>query len=241
MVKSGMENMEIKEHPAKRAINLLITLLLIFAVMLCVYVVAQVMSRGYANIAGYSMFRVVTGSMEPTMSVGSLLLTKQVPIESVQVGDIVCFRAQESAIFGQMMTHRVVDIFTALDGSLLLETKGDANLVADGYFVNQSNFVGLVTWYTGDGSVLSSVFSFFTNKIGFLACIVIPCLLIASLILHNCVKNIRSAMNEAVEALEEEPDSALKITKEEYEEMYARIRAELLKELMPCDQNPEEK
>ncbi len=222
-------------NPIKRRINVLITVLLIFAVLLCLWVTIQVIGKGYVNLFGYSLFRVVTGSMEPTISVGSLLVCKQIGMETVQVGDIICFRARESAIFGQMVTHRVTGILSAVDGSLLFETRGDANLAADGFLVSQTNFVGKVIWYTGANSVLSSVFSFFSNKISFLACIVIPILLLGGLLMKDCVTNIRAELQSAMAELErqtaqEEP--LPEITEEERNEMYERIRAELIEELM---------
>lgn len=224
------------ENPIRRRINVLITVLLIFAVLLCLWVTVQVLGKGYVNLFGHSLFRVVTGSMEPTIPVGSLLICKQIGMEGVQVGDIICFRAQESAIFGQMMTHRVTSILSAPDGSLLFETRGDANLVADGFMVSQMNFVGKVTWYTGANSVLSSVFSFFSNKIGFLACIVIPILLLGGLLMKECVNNIRMELQKAMDELERESapkaEPLLELTEEERKEMYERIRTELIEELM---------
>ena len=224
------------ESPIRRRINVLITVLLIFAVLLCLWVTIQVLSEGYVNLFGYSLFRVVTGSMEPTIPVGSLLVCKQIGMESVQVGDIVCFRAQEAAIFGRMMTHRVTGIFSAADGGLLFETRGDANLVTDVFMVSQTNFVGKVTWYTGANSVLSSVFSFFSNKIGFLACIVIPILLLGGLLMKECVNNIRIELKKAMDELERESapkeETLPELTEEERNEMYERIRAELIEELM---------
>lgn len=227
-----MDEFEIIDSPIRRKLNILITIFLVLAVLLCLFVVIQVLSQGYVNIAGYSVFRVVTGSMEPTIPVGALLLTEHVTMQEVQEGDIICFLAQESAILGKMMTHRVVGIYTAIDGSLFFETKGDANLSMDGYFVTESNFVGEVIWYTGETNVLTGIFSFFTNKIGFLACILIPCLVLSGLILKDCVKNIQQELRQAAEMLEkpvEEP--VLELTQEEIDEMYARIRAELIEEL----------
>lgn len=218
----------------RRRVNVLITVLLILAVLLCLFVVIQVLGKGYVNIAGYSLFRVVTGSMEPTIPVGSLLVSKQVEMDTVQVSDIICFQAQDSAILGKMMTHRVVDVLNGADGSVMFETRGDANLASDGYLVTQTNFVGKVIWYTGANSVLSEIFSFFTNKVGFLACIVFPCLLLAGLILKDCVKNIRNELQETLDHLENEPEETmgpLDLTEEERNEMYERIRAELIEEL----------
>lgn len=230
-----------KQNLIQRRISVLVTVLLILAVLLCLYVVIQVLSNGYVNFGGFMMFRVVTGSMEPTIPVGALIVTKQVDIASIRLDDIICFRTQEAEIWGKIVTHRVVGIFEGLDGSPLLETKGDANLVMDGYLVNQGNFVGKVLWHTGDDSVLSSIFSFFTNKVGFLGCIVFPALLLAGLVLRDCVNNIKNelytVMNE-LEAPEEEADwesdPLCGMTQEEYQQMYERIRAELIEELMHC-------
>ena len=233
-----MKDNDIFESPIRRKLNALITIFLVLAVLLCLYVVIQVLSRGYVNVFGFSMFRVVTGSMEPTIPVGALLITRETTMEQVNIGDIICFYAQESAIFGKMMTHRVIDIHTAIDGSLFFETKGDANLSVDGYFVTAANYVGKVTWYTGETNMLTSVFNFFTNKIGFLACIMIPCLVLSGLILKDCVKNIQNEIRNAARTLEEEEkeeDYLLEMSPEEYEEMYKemyrRIRAELIEEL----------
>lgn len=237
-----MKELELEESPVKRRINMLLTVLSVLAALLCLHVTIQVLSQGYVNCGGYSLFRVVTGSMEPTLPVGTLLLTEQTDMQDIQVDDIICFRAQESAIFGKMMTHRVVGVHTGADGALMFETKGDANLTQDGYLVTQTNFVGKVIWYTGAGNVLSSIFSFFTNKVGFLACIVLPCFLLAGLILRDCVQNIRSELKLAVDELDKELEQAnvrLELTQEEREEMSERIRAELTKELMHGAQGAE--
>jgi len=128
-----------------------------------------------------------------------------------------------------------VGIHTGADGALLFETKGDANLAQDGYLVTQTNFVGKVVWHTGAGNVLSSIFSFFTNKVGFLACIVLPCFLLAGLLLRDSVQNIRRELKLAMDEMERKPEQTavrLELTPEEREEMSRRIRAELTEELM---------
>lgn len=240
-----MENTK-KERPSRWQAGALVTVLLVLVVILCLVVTIQVVGQGYANVFGFSMFRVVTGSMEPAIPVGSLLITREVDMQNVQIGDIICFQAQESAIFGRMMTHRVVEIYPAPDGGVQFVTKGDANLALDGYLVTQTNFVGKVIWHTREGSTLAGIFSVFTSKIGFMACIVFPCLLIGSLVLKDCVKSIRTDMEEALKALEETPDKTpepsdplLEMTDEERNEMYERIRAELIEELIEGVEEPE--
>lgn len=227
--------MEKKESALLRVISILVTVLLILTVILCIYIVYQLFRYGTVNLGGYMMFRVVTGSMEPTMSVGTLLVAKEVDIAAISVDDIVCFRTYDSAISGSIVTHRVVEIMQ--DGSgILLRTKGDANPIADGYFVSQANLVGKVVWFSGNDSLLNRIFSFLSGKIGFLGCIVFPCLLIAGMVLQGCVKNIRNEMllaeQEAAEAKRISAEPKRDLTDQEYQQMLERIRTELTKELL---------
>lgn len=228
---------ESKQERLQQKISILVTILLILAVALCVYTAVQVLSQGYVNLGGFMMFRVVTGSMEPTIPVGALLLTREVDIESIQMHDIICFRTQVAEIWGKIVTHRVVGIEMSEWNGPLLITKGDANLTADGYFVDRTNFVSKVVWHTGDGSVLANVLTLFTNKIGFLGFIVFPALLLAALILKDSVVSIRQELDLVLEMERQrsnawENDPLCGMTQEEYNEMYERIRAEIMEELM---------
>lgn len=232
----------------RRAVSIAVTVLLVLTVLTCLYAAIQVLSNGYVHIGGFMMFRVVTGSMEPTIPTGALMVARQVDIESIQLNDIICFRTQQADIWGSIVTHRVVDIFTGSDGNIVLSTKGDANLIMDSFTVTRDNLVGKVIWHTGDGNVLATVFSFFTKKVGFLGCIVLPCLLIAGLILKDCVKNIRVELQNAIDEVNRsggkddwKKDPLFGLTQEEYNEMYNRIKAELIEELMRCAAIPEGK
>jgi signal peptidase I len=176
--------------------------------------------------------------MEPTIPVGALLLAREVDINTICLEDIVCFRTQVSEIWGKIVTHRVIGLMETDWGSVLLETKGDANLSADGFLVDSTNFVGKVIWHTGDGSVLANILSLFTSKIGFLGCIVFPCLVLATMIMRDSVSNIRAELAQMLELERQQAEASWEndplcgMTQEEYDEMYQRIRAELMEELM---------
>ena len=101
-------------------ISVLVTILLVLTVLLCLYVVIQVLGTGYVNIGGFMMFRVVTGSMEPTIPVGALLIAQDVDIQTVNLGDIICFRTQEAAIWGEIVTHRMVHVMEMADGAAVV-------------------------------------------------------------------------------------------------------------------------
>ncbi len=234
-----MEKQEQNRKLRNKIVSIAATVLLAVTVLLCLSCVVQVLSKGYVSLFGHGFFRVVTGSMEPTLSVGELIVTKDEPIDRVAVGDIVSFRSQSADMMGTIITHRVVEIDVNDSGETLLLTKGDANLSVDGRYVSDDNFIGRVIW-TSDDSVVAALISFVSGKYGFVACIVMPSVLLLSLILSQSISAIKSDMKKLVESLEKQKqvDSAAQKTEdnqEDYEKMCQQIRAELIEELKNCE------
>lgn len=238
--------MENNKKIRNRILTSVVSLFLVMAVGICLFVVVQVLSNGHASFWGYSFFKVVTGSMEPSISVGELLLTHDDSIEDVEVGDVVSFRSQSPEMIGSIITHRVVQITNDESGNTLLLTKGDNNLSVDAYYVSESNYVGTVVWNSGDG-ILSAILDFFSNKFGFLSCIAFPCLLIATLLLRDNVKKMKKDIENVVDELENIKATArINIREndkqtEDYEQMRDRIRAELIEELKQRDDSEQSK
>ena len=276
--KSNMSKISLDIKKCKKIVSALVTVVLICSVFLCFSVVMQVLNRGYASIGGYSCFRVITGSMEPEIPVGALILSRKVDIDSLEVGDIVCFRATYSEIAGQSITHRVIGVTQDANGTTKLQTKGDYNVAADPYPVTDENLIGKVVWWSDRDNFFSDLIACFSNRVGFLAGIVFPCLVIAGFLFRNSVSNIKKELAKARTELQDVEQAAADdecviapseqktrdngiMTNEtpgafthdgqtqeqnknqkdekvlagmdirEYQEMYARIRAELLEEL----------
>ena len=78
---------------------------------------------------------VLTGSMEPTYDVGSVIYYKQVPKEEIKQGDAITFTLNDNTF----VTHRVNKIENDM-----YETKGDANESPDPEKVSYDNIKGKV-------------------------------------------------------------------------------------------------
>lgn len=85
-----------------------------------------------AGILGYNYKTVLTGSMEPAIPVGSIVITKEQ--SSYEIEDIISFQEE-----GSVITHRIISI----DRERYI-TKGDANNVADTEEVQQKQILGKV-------------------------------------------------------------------------------------------------
>lgn len=76
-------------------------------------------------ILGYTELAVLTGSMQPTIPVGSLIYVKEVDPATLEPGDVITYRLEGDT----MVTHRVIE--TNLTEGYLI-TQGDANEDPDG-------------------------------------------------------------------------------------------------------------
>lgn len=237
-----MKDKSKKQKAGRKLISGGITLLLVFSVGLCLFIVVQMLSHGYASLGGYSCFKVITGSMEPALSVGDLIVTKKTAPEEIAVGDVVSFYAQSPGMVGAIITHRVINTYVDENGTVSLLTKGDANLSMDGYAVTDENLIGKVIWESGD-SLFSNVLAFLSNKYGFLACIALPVLIIAIWILSDNVRAMKRDMKTLMDEIEkqeaqpvqDDSSKAVDADAETYSQMCDRIRAELMEEMNHSD------
>jgi signal peptidase len=93
----------------------------------------------FAPYLGWRIDTVLSGSMSPTLQVGSAAVTRPVDPQTIRPDDIVTYRSPRN---GEMTTHRVVAIEEG--ESRLFGTKGDANEEADPYMVPALNIEGRV-------------------------------------------------------------------------------------------------
>ena len=122
-------------------------------------------------LMGYTELAVLTGSMQPTLPVGTLIYVKEVEPETLQVGDVVTYRLEGET----MVTHRVVENNTLM-GQFV--TKGDANEKADVNPASYEEFIGKLALSIPYLGRLAQLFTSTSGKIG--AGIVI----LAALLLH---------------------------------------------------------
>ena len=92
------------------------------------------------RLIGLEPYVVLSGSMEPTYHVGSLIYVKSVDYKDLKVGDPITYMLSQDTV----VTHRIVEVLA--DGedpnTLRYFTQGDANAVADGSSVHYKNIIG---------------------------------------------------------------------------------------------------
>ncbi len=125
------------------------------------------------TVAGFQSFAVLSGSMEPTIGTGDVVVVRSIAPLEARVGDVVTFRSPENP--GKLVTHRAVSIQAAGE-TVSFVTKGDAN-------------TGIERWAIATGGTIGKVeyripkLGYITNRIGSrfgrFAFLVLPALVLA--------------------------------------------------------------
>ena len=103
-----------------------------------------IVARIVPAITGGPTFVVGGGSMEPTIPIGSVIIDVPATPDDVHVGNIVSIKVgTQQAVF----THRIVRTVVRDDGTLWIETRGDANEHPDPSIIPATAIIGKAsTW-----------------------------------------------------------------------------------------------
>lgn len=105
------------------------------------------------SVLGIKPFIVLSGSMEPEIHKGDIILTKVVDPETLRVDDVIAFRDAENTV----TTHRIIDIVEE-SGVEYFITKGDNNSTQDRNLVEKSDVEGIyIMRIPGIGSMMQSL------------------------------------------------------------------------------------
>ena len=117
----------------KRIWNWISSILVAAVVLLAVALVG-------VRIVGLQPYVVLSGSMEPTYSVGSLIYVKSTDYKQLKVGDPITFLVSEDTV----ATHRIIEVLPDEDdpNTIRYFTQGDANDAPDGSSVHYKNIIG---------------------------------------------------------------------------------------------------
>lgn len=124
-----------KKNKVSRTINLIKNiicwmLVVILVLTLIVFFISRI-NGSTPSVFGYSIYRVSSGSMEPELMVGDVILGKEVSdATEIKAGDIVTYKGS-GGMSGELITHEVIVAPTMEDGKLMLQTQGVANDIPD--------------------------------------------------------------------------------------------------------------
>lgn len=164
----------------------------IFILVLYVaFLAAQKLSNN-SSIGGFRVFTIVTGSMEPELKVGDVILVQETDFEDLKLKDIITYESKGQGTDGMIITHRIIDMDK--DTKKII-TKGDANDVEDPS-IESNQVYGKVTYKF---TIISLLTKLVRNKYGFYFLIFVPLVLVVFLEIADLVTQPKDDDEEEVE------------------------------------------
>ena len=159
-----------------KAINILLSIVLV--------IIAGAIAFVAIPQFGNQALIVRSGSMEPTIGVGSIVVVR--PSNYLyREGDIIAFRSEKNSKTN--ITHRIVSV--EKDGNeISYKTKGDANEEADGWTVPQENILGKSYFIL---PAFGKVLEFAKSSTGLPVLIIFPAALVIVLEFFSIIKELR--------------------------------------------------
>ena len=143
-----------------------VVLLLAIVLPFVIYAVPQV-------VGADSSYVVLSGSMQPTMNPGDVVVVKDVPADEIERGDIITFQRGEQT---SPTTHRVIEVIQDGDG-VAFRTAGDNSQSADRQSVTPAQVEGRVPVVAGIPFVIpliGYVIRFASTQTGFVLLVAVP-------------------------------------------------------------------
>lgn len=128
------------ENILKRKINILIYIILIPILIYNISLIIQaiIKTSETPNFLGIKTYVIISGSMEPNLQIGDIVIVKKVAQNELEKGDIISYRQGQSVI-----THRIAEVIDK-EGEVEYKTKGDNNNAEDSGTISYEMIEGKV-------------------------------------------------------------------------------------------------
>ena len=139
-------------------------------------------------VTGHHLEEVVTGSMQPTIPIGSLVVTERIPTSQLQAGNVMVFPDPNNTKL--TIVHRIIWLSHDQSGDVLVRTKGDYNALPDSWTMKRQASADadrVIEVIPGAGTVAG-----YLQTIGFLGLVA----LIVGLVGYYGIRKVRQILNE---------------------------------------------
>ena len=153
-------------------------LLIIVGILLLYYFISMRLyaTHGEKFEPKFSVYTIVSTSMEPTINVYDVIINTRVDKPSdIKQGDVITFTSTWQVTYGMTITHRVIGTKKLDDGSICYITRGDNNTQEDQACVKENNVIGVVKAVIPG---LGRIQTFLSSSLGWLLIIIVPALYI---------------------------------------------------------------
>lgn len=135
-------------------------IIVIICLILAAVIIMQKVTDSNRSIAGYRIFRVITGSMEPEYDVGEVVISKEVPAKDIKVGDDIVYIGRYGEYSGKIIMHSIIAIDKDENGNYNFHAKGLHSSSVEDPQIKESQIYGVVKYKS---KILTVLYKLATN------------------------------------------------------------------------------
>ena len=192
---------------AKIVLKILYQILVIICLIVAAVIILQKVTASNKSIAGYRIFRVITGSMEPEYDIGQVVISKEVDPNSIKVGDDIVYLGTYGEYSGKIIMHSVVGIEKDANGNLNFHAKGLHSSSVEDPQIKESQIYGVVKFKS---KILTVLYKLATNIYSLFVIVLVLAL--------NVFIAFRKSGEEDVKQLDEVANTEYEEDQEEFED-----------------------
>ncbi len=186
--------------------NLLVWAVVALAAGMMIFTVISVSTfdRADRNLFGYKAFVVLSDSMSKTdFKAGDLVLIKETDPKTLKEGDIIAYTSQNTANYGETVTHKIRKLTVDSNGQPGFVTYGTTTDTDDETIVTYPYVLGK---YSKHIPKVGTFFQFLKTTPGYIVCILIPFLFLILTEGIRCIHLFRKYKAEQQKELQAERD-----------------------------------
>lgn len=171
-----------------------------FAIVLAVFTASTMLKASTSaqektvqSFFGRYFFVVLSGSMEEEFPVGSLIITKEVDVQTIEEGDIISFVSIDPYYIDEVVSHKIRSVIE-YEGELAFETYGTTTGISDSYPALASKVLGE---YQATIPYIGNAIVFVQGEYGFLVCIILPLTIFFACQVVKLVKEVCAVGDDA--------------------------------------------
>lgn len=177
-----------------KIVGVLMAVGIVLEVVLIAFILVMRLSDETPSFFGYHIFVISTGSMEPELGVGDVIVSRKYDGGELKEGDIVTYLGKEGEMRGKLITHEIVSVSGEGEDRVIV-TKGVANSVADPA-IGPSDIQAVFVYRT---VLIGPIYKVITNIWGFIFLIVLPILAVIASEIVNLVRECHSKEEQSDE------------------------------------------
>lgn len=195
--------------------NIIYAIALLLVLLILIVVCIQRISNNNVALGGIRIYSVVTGSMLPKYEIGDILVSKEVDLQDIKIGDDITYIADEkTTVEGKFVTHSVVAIREE-NGEYKFTTKGIANTAEDPE-ISGNQIFGKVVYRP---VLLSFINKIIKNMYAFYFIIIVPmAIIIAKMMVEFIIRRQEKKERKLVEDDSKEKQDEVTIVQEKIEQ-----------------------